>query len=118
MIAFKVDENLPIEACELLRAEGFDTLTVLDQGLGGRPDADIAAVCRAERRAILTFDLDFSNTTRYPPASHPGIIVLRLARQDRPYVLDVLRTLIPHLDEASLSGHLWIVEDTRIRIRE
>lgn len=88
MISFKLDENLPIEARELLRAAGFDTLTVVDQGLGGRPDVDVAAACRQERRTVVTFDLDFADTTRHPPASCAGIIALRLARQDKPYVPD------------------------------
>lgn len=48
MIAFKIDENLPIEVRELLRQGGFDALTVVDQKLGGRPDTDVAAVCCSE----------------------------------------------------------------------
>jgi predicted nuclease of predicted toxin-antitoxin system len=50
VIAFKIDENLPIEIRELLRQGGFDALTVVDQNLGGRPDTDVAAVCRSEGR--------------------------------------------------------------------
>ena len=119
MIAFKIDENLPVEIRQLLRQAGFDALTVVDQNLGGRPDTDLAAVCRSEGRALLTFDLDFADTTRYVPASYAGIIVLRLTRQDRAHVVDVVTALARHLvDEAALRGHLWIVEETRIRIRE
>jgi predicted nuclease of predicted toxin-antitoxin system len=117
VIAFKLDENLPIEVRDLLRLRGFDALTVLDEALGGHSDADVAAASLSERRAILTFDLDFADTTRHPPATHEGIIVLRLMRQDKPYVLDVVSALVPHLNETTLSGRLWIVEDTRIRIR-
>lgn len=119
MIAFKIDENLPIEIRELLRRGGFDALTVVDQNLGGHPDPDVAAVCRSEGRVLLTFDLDFADTTRYPPADYAGIIVLRLTRQDKVHVVDVVTALVPHLvDEAALRGRLWIVEETRIRIRE
>ncbi|MBX3188617.1 MAG: DUF5615 family PIN-like protein [Labilithrix sp.] len=119
MIAFKIDENLPIEVRELLRRSGFDALTVSDQNLGGHPDADVAAVCLSEGRVLLTFDLDFADTTRYPPASYAGIIVLRLMRQDKLHVIDVVTALVPHLvSEAALRGRLWIVEETRIRIRE
>jgi predicted nuclease of predicted toxin-antitoxin system len=119
VIAFKVDENLPIEVCEFLRGRGFDALTVSDQSLGGRPDTDIAAVCRSEGRVLLTFDLDFADTTRYSPAGYAGIIVLRLMRQDKPHVMDVVTALVAHLvDEAALRGRLWIVEETRIRVRE
>ena len=33
---FKIDENLPVEAAELLRQAGHDAVTVLEQHLGGR----------------------------------------------------------------------------------
>lgn len=119
MIAFKIDENLPIEISELLRQRGFDALTVLDQKLGGRPDTDVAAVCLSEGRVLLSFDLDFADTTRYPPARYAGIIVLRLTRQDKAYVIAAVTALVPHLvDEVALRGRLWIVEETRIRVRE
>jgi Domain of unknown function (DUF5615) len=39
---FKIDENLPIEVAELLRAAGHDALTVLDQNLGAGPIAPSA----------------------------------------------------------------------------
>jgi hypothetical protein len=35
---FKIDENLPIDAAELLAAAGHDAHTVLQEGLGGNPD--------------------------------------------------------------------------------
>jgi len=88
--AFKTDENLPIEAAELLRAAGLAAATVLEQKLGGRADSDIAQVCQAERRALVTLDVDFANIDAYPPADHPGIVVMRLARQDKAHVLAVL----------------------------
>jgi predicted nuclease of predicted toxin-antitoxin system len=119
VIALKVDENLPIEVRELLRERGFDALTVSDQNLSGHPDADVAAACRSEGRAILTFDVDFADTIRYPPADYAGIIVLRLARQDKPHVVSVVTALVQHLtDETRLRGRLWIVEETRIRVRQ
>jgi len=118
VIRFKLDENLPTEAAVLLRSHGFDVLSVVDQGLGGRPDSDVAAACRSENRTLITFDLDFADTSRHPPSSYAGIIVLRLGRQDKPHVLAVIAALVPHIDETDLHGHLWIVEDTRIRIRQ
>jgi hypothetical protein len=42
-----------------------------------------------------------------PPASYAGIIVLRLTRQDKTHVVDVVTALVPHLvDEAALRGRL------------
>jgi predicted nuclease of predicted toxin-antitoxin system len=84
----------------------------------GHPDTEVAAVCRSEGRVLLTFELDFADTTRYSPAEHPGLIVLRLMRQDKPHVIDIVTALVAHLDEAALRGRLWVVEETRIRVRE
>ena len=41
---FKLDENLPGEGVQILRAAGHDAVTVLDQRLGGKPDPEIFAV--------------------------------------------------------------------------
>lgn len=104
MTAFKADENLPIEAAAMLRDAGFDVTTVIEQELGGHPDPDVANVCRAERRALLTLDVDFANIDAYPPSQHSGIVVFRLGRQDKRHILAVLRNLIAHLTDVELTG--------------
>jgi DNA-binding PucR family transcriptional regulator len=58
----KVDENLPIEVAEALRQAEHDALTVQEQRLTGRPDAELADVCRAEGRMLVTLDTDFSKS--------------------------------------------------------
>jgi predicted nuclease of predicted toxin-antitoxin system len=114
---FKIDENLPVEAAELLRQTGYDAATVLEQHLGGSADPDVAFVCQQERRALVTLDTDFADIRAYPPDQFSGLIVLRLRQQDKLHVLDVLEHLIPLLSSEPLEHHLWIVEETRIRIR-
>ena len=79
---FKLDENLPAEATELLQAAGHDALSVLDQALGGYPDDNLATICQKERRVFVTFDLDFSDIQTYPPEAYFGMVVLRLGRQE------------------------------------
>ena len=112
----KLDENLPVEAAELLREAGHDAVTVLEQGMGGEPDPNVAAVCQRERRALVTLDTDFADIRTYPPAEHPGLIVLRLRQQDKPHVLDVLRRTLPLMDTEPLDGHLWTVGEERVRV--
>ena len=48
MARFKIDENLPIEAAELLVAAGHDAVTVADQGMVGNPKTTLASVCQRE----------------------------------------------------------------------
>lgn len=114
---FKIDENLPVEACALFHDAGFDALSVRDQQLTGAPDPDVDAVCRREGRVLITLDMGFANIQAYPPASAAGIIVLRLQRQSRPAVLAVIRPLIALLALERLEGKLWIVDEHRVRVR-
>ena len=114
---FKVDENLPAEAVHVLRRAGHDAVMVLDEHLDGKPDAEIACACRREGRALVTLDADFGDIRLYPPKQLPGLVVLRLRRQDRPHVLRTLERLTQMLTTEPLAGHLWIVDEQHVRIR-
>jgi predicted nuclease of predicted toxin-antitoxin system len=116
-VRFKVDENLPVEVAELLRGAGHDAATVADQGVGGALDPDLAALVRGEGRALLTLDRGFADIRSYPPKEYQGLVVLRLARQDKGHVLQVCARLVQALAAQSLGKQLWIVEDNRIRVR-
>ena len=69
------------------------------------------------RLALITLDLGFADIRAYPPEQSPGLIVLRLRRQDKLTVLGVVVRPIGVLSEETLSGHLWVVDEERIRIR-
>ncbi len=114
---FKIDENLHSDAADLLKQHGYDARTVVDQGLRGHSDTDIARICRQESRIIVTLDLDFSDIRVYPPADYEGIIVLRLNDQSRASVLQALERAIALFDTESLAGRLWIVDGHQARIR-
>ncbi len=114
---FKIDENLPIEVADLLQQVGYDAATVYDQDLVGEADENIATVCQSEKRAIVTLDTDFADIRVYPPEEYFGLIVMRLKRQDKQYVLDIVNRWIKALSKETLEGYLWIVDERQIRIR-
>jgi len=115
---FKTDENLPEEFAEVLRAAGWDAATVVEQRLNGGVDPQIAAICQAESRILVTLDLGFADIRMYPPAQYPGLIVLRPAAQDKPSVLALANRLVMALRNRAMNHELRIVDDRRIRIRE
>ena len=115
---FKLDENLPFELVKLFRVAGHDAVTVLDQGLGGARDPDLASACVCEGRAIVTLDTDFADIREYPPGAHPGIVVFRLESQARDHILEIGARFLRALSEALLDGQLRVVEESRIRIRD
>jgi predicted nuclease of predicted toxin-antitoxin system len=114
---FKIDENMPLEVTELLTKAGHDSTTVPEQNLTGTSDTRLASKCQKEKRILVTLDNDFADIRTYPPDKFPGIIVLRLDRQDKPHVLEVLSQAIHLLPKEPIEKHLWIIEENRIRIR-
>jgi len=114
---FKIDENLHEEIAALLQSRGHDAKTVFDQKMQGSADEWIGEVCKRENRALVTLDLDFANVLDFPPGDYPGMIVLRLANQSRPYVSAMFVKVLDLLDHEVLQASLWIVEETRVRIR-
>lgn len=113
----KLDENLPVEAAELLRAAGWNCDTVHDEGLVGADDPKIGAVCQAEARVLFTLDLDFADIRAYPPSQHAGIVVFRPADPSRGQVLDLVARVLPILAVEWAEHQLWIVEPARVRVR-
>jgi len=112
-VKLKLDENVHGGVVVELAAAGHDVTTVHQQGLAGRPDADIAKAVKAERRCFVTFDLDFADTRRYRPAEFSGIVVLRLRRRTAARQLERITHVVA--GGAELIGRLWIVEDDRVR---
>jgi predicted nuclease of predicted toxin-antitoxin system len=116
-LKFKVDENLPIEVASLLTEAKHDAVTVADQGVGGVADAELAALCKGEGRAIVTLDLGFGDIRAYPPSEYSGVVVFRLNQQDKANIEASCRRLITTLENEELTGSLWIVEQDQVRIR-
>jgi predicted nuclease of predicted toxin-antitoxin system len=113
----KLDENLPIEVADLLRAAGWDSETVHDEGLAGAADGRVAAACQAEARVLFTLDLDFADIRAYPPGEYEGIVVLRPAKANRRQVLALVARVIPVMAAERVGRRLWIVEPGGIRVR-
>jgi predicted nuclease of predicted toxin-antitoxin system len=116
IVKFKIDENLPVELAGELSLAGHEAVTAGDQQLVGSHDFDLSEICKPEGRVLVTVDLDFAVIRTYPPENYSGLVILRLARQDKSYVLSVFGKMLGAVDREPLEGRLWIVEENRIRI--
>ena len=113
----KLDENLPVEAAELLRTAGWECDSVYDEGLAGADDPDVAAACQAGARVLFTLDLDFADIRAYPPSEYVGIVVMRPTEPSRRQVLQLVSRVLPVLSAEWMEHRLWIVEPARVRVR-
>ncbi len=114
---FKVDENLPSELLDDLRAAGHEAETVPDEGMAGAADSILLERVRTEGRVLLTMDKGIGDVRIYPPEDYAGIILFRPPTSGRGAVLAFIRRHLPTILQADLDGHLLVVTEGSIRIR-
>ena len=112
----KLDENVPLSARARLQALGFDVDTVLDEGLGGRPDADVWAAAQTEERVLVTQDLDFSDARRFAPGSHHGLVLVRMRDEDQWRIADFLAAWFSMPDALTWARCFVVATPTRLRV--
>jgi len=115
-VCFKVDEDLPTEIASMLRSGGHDAVTVLDEGLGGAPDARVWNAVQEEHRCLLTADKGFANATKFPPGTHEGIVLLRLPLETRAGYVRLVERFLSEFSEVTLRGAIVSVSPEAIRV--
>lgn len=113
----KLDENLPVSLGDVLAAHDHDVDTAIAEDLGGHPDPDVAAAALAEGRLLITLDKGFGDIRVYPPGTHPGILVLRLADESTPAIRQALTELLAHHRLDDLASAVTVLHHGRLRIR-
>jgi len=112
----KPDENLPITAAALLSVRGFDVDTVRDEGLTGHSDDSVWHAAQAEARFLVTQDLDFSDTRRFAPGSHHGILLVRLPDSEQWRVNDYLVAWFSDPDAKSWTRCVVVATPNKVRV--
>lgn len=113
---FKLDENLEPGLTGVLLQRGHDAESVLAEGLSGASDTNLHAVCRREARTLITLDLHFANSLRFPVKNTAGIVILRPHRPLVSLIRQLFHTLPVLLQTRSPEGSVWIIEPGRLRI--
>ena len=116
---FKLDENFGARTQRVFREAGHDVRTAREEELQGSTDEVISSVCAAEERCLVTLDLDFADTIRFPPHRSAGIVVIRLPRNPSLSLLESLvRQFLDTVADATPERNLWVVEVGRIRMHQ
>jgi predicted nuclease of predicted toxin-antitoxin system len=113
----KLDENLSLMLKPVLGSLGHDVLTAADEGLLSRPDEDVALAAKRERRMLFTLDVDLADLRKYPPGSHPGIVLFRPPTLGPLTVNRFVAGFARGADLPSLAQCLVVVEPGRTRVR-
>lgn len=117
MTSLKLDENLSRHLATALAALGHDAHTVGDEGPLGEPDPVIARAARAEGRMLFTLDREFADLRKYPPGSHPGVVLFRPRGLGPLTVSAFVETFARDVDVSAFAGCVVVVDVDRIRVR-
>jgi len=113
----KLDENLSRHLKPLLTRVGHDVVTAADENLLSRSDTEIAAAALREERMLLTLDVEFADLRKYPPGSHPGIILFRPPSFGPLSVNKFIADFVNSADLSKLTSCVAIVDPVNVRIR-
>jgi predicted nuclease of predicted toxin-antitoxin system len=116
-VKIKLDENLSRYLMGPLSQLGHEVSTALEEGLVGKIDTEIGAAAKSEDRIIFTLDVDFADLRKFPPGSHPGIILFRPRSMGPSAVNQFIVKFSRESDLTALARCLVIVEPHRIRVR-
>ena len=108
---------MPLELAADLRDRGYDSDTVIDEGLGGAKDPTVVEAAFSAGRILLTLDKGIANLRQYPLGGHAGVVLFRPDQSGRKAVLTFVRERLHALLDANLSGRLTVVSPSRIRFR-
>lgn len=109
--------GVSVRVVRWLRDQGHDATHLREEGLQRMPNGEIFAKAIAERRVILTFDLDFGEIAALSGGQKVSVILFRLHNPRTPHLIGRLRTVLAESSDALERGAVVTVEDARHRVR-
>ena len=100
-----------------LRLGGHDVVHLRDLGLQRAPDAEVFRRAAAERRIVLTFDLDFGEIAARCVGPWASVVLIRLADASSAHIARRVEATLARTAEALEHGAVVVVEESRCRVR-
>ncbi len=83
----------------------------------GKSDAEVGAAAKSEGLILFTLDLEFADLRKFPPGTHPGIVLFRPQSMGPLATNRFIVNFAKETDITALSGCTVVVDPTRVRIR-
>lgn len=112
----KLDENLPLRLAAPLKDLGHDVHTVRAERLIGHPDSEIWEAAQTESRFLVTQDMDFSDSRKFAPGSHSGVLVVRLHSPNRRNLSARILEIFQGESVEEWSGCFIVATERKIRV--
>jgi len=114
----KLEENLPFRLSTLLNNFGHDVHTPQQERLSGHADHEIWEAAQKESRFLITQDLDFSDSRRFAPGTHHGILLVRLHSPSRKNLIERIAELFQQEKVSDWAVCFVVATERKIRVRK
>lgn len=114
---FLADMGVSMRVVEWLRNSGHDAVHLRDEGLQRLSNGGIFEKAAAERRVVLTFDLDFCEIAALSPGRMTSVISFRLRNTRSANQIARLDAVLIASSRSIEDGCVVSVEDGRHRVR-
>ena len=112
-----LDENVSLQVGDCLRALGYEVVAIVQHPQRGMDDPAVFALVMQYPSLLVTRDIHFINSLRFPPEQTSGILFITpgnlRGREEADLVSAFLRTHSPEV----FGGHLVILSPTGVVIR-
>ncbi len=112
-----VDVGVSRTTVQVLRGQGHEVLSLIEEHLERLSDAEILQKARQEACIVVTFDLDFADLLALGAHTLPSVIIFRLYNQTPPSVTPRLLQVLEECGKDLVAGAIVTVEDSRYRLR-
>ena len=100
-----------------LQTEGHDAVHVSTIGLNRADDIEIIARAVAERRTVITADLDYPRLLAIAGTSNPSLILFRGGDWSDAEIIGRMGAILAVTGEADMEQSILVVERDRLRRR-
>jgi predicted nuclease of predicted toxin-antitoxin system len=117
-IRFVIDEDMHRSVAQALTDLEYQPIDIRDHGLRGKPDDAIFRFAQRRQAVLLSADLGFGNTLRFPLGSHHGIVIVRFPNElstDR--INAELKKSLRGLTDKDFKRNLIVVSPGKVRMR-
>jgi predicted nuclease of predicted toxin-antitoxin system len=114
---FLADMGISMRTVAWLRQIGHDVIHLREQGWHRMADDAILEKACADRRAVLTMDLDFGYLLAVSGGKLPSVILFRLSDESSGVVNERLSEVLAQCQGALDAGAIVSVSDASIRVR-
>jgi predicted nuclease of predicted toxin-antitoxin system len=112
-----LDMGISVGLAGVLRSHGHDVAHLQERGLDTLADSEILKLAIAEKRIIVTHDLDFTDLLAASAAILPSVVIFRLRNMRPERVLARLLAVITDFAADLQTGAVISVTESQIRKR-